>query len=1086
VLSILLAAIYALLMVAAVAHVLRNAGGRSDGERPLVESPSYLRSLERLTDPALGLLPLDELLQALLDRMLVAVGGDVVTILLIAADGESLYIRAGRGTADLFPDGAALSIRDGVLGDVAQWTRPIVIEELREIDLPVDAGGRSLASMAAAPLLVRGSAVGVMEVGSVTRRRFEQSDVRLLQVSAERCSNAIEHARLSDSERRNRLGADHARRHLDILARAGTVLGQALESYDAALEEMGNVLVPDFADWFSVDVLDDWGDLRRVTTAAIGHSFGTAPGGHPDGEHLVRLAINERRPQVVMNTERIGSADIGAGVHPLTGPASRRTDIDSMLVVPVKVRDEFAGAISFVTGPGRRGYRPSDLKTAIELADRVGVAIDRVVAWREAQVAGNAALGYAQRLQQLVEAGLVVNAQLAEEEVLELLAEHAHRVLDADLVAITVGREGEAIPERIWPPHALRSGSKNEQIVWKLAAEASEQVARTGLAARSSGGFSSESGETTRDPKVTAGSHSWLAVPIVGSEGECSTVVVVLGQRGRSFSDDDESVLTLLAQMASVALQNATLYADVRSNERRLQAVVESSPLAIAELDLSGDARWWNRAAGELFGWTNEARSRRVTARDESELVLAELWERTRGGKATSGMAISASGPEGLQLELSVSTSPLSEQGKVTGMLFVADDVTEWRRILDQFHQAERLGAMTRMAGAVAHDFNNLLTVILGCSEVLMHRVDGDEALAQEVSAIQRAGSRAAALTNQLVTIGQQRPVQPEVVDIEEVITSIEPMISGVLGENVELDILRYPGPTTILIDRSELERSFLNLAINARDAMPDGGRFTIEISHVSEQDAEVSASVRICVTDTGTGIEPDVIAHCFEPFFTTKGRAQGTGLGLATVHATVTKAGGEIRVESSPGSGTRFTISFPAHELGAIQEDSSDHSPLHTSQAVPAGKVILFVDDEPEVLRLAVSELERRGYSVIGATNSSQALSAVNARNGDIDLLITDIVMPGMSGIELADAVTRRYAKVPILYVSGHLDEQVAERHPLPDGAELLPKPFTPDELSVTVLRALSREKAKRTPRSTKSSSKSESTLAVVRRRVS
>ena len=445
-------------------------------------------------------------------------------------------------------------------------------------------------------------------------------------------------------------------------------------------------------------------------------------------------------------------------------------------------------------------------------------------------------------------------------------------------------------------------------------------------------------------------------------------------------------------------------------------------------------------------------------------------------------MAISASGPEGLQLELSVSTSPLSEQGKVTGMLFVADDVTEWRRILDQFHQAERLGAMTRMAGAVAHDFNNLLTVILGCSEVLMHRVDGDEALAQEVSAIQRAGSRAAALTNQLVTIGQQRPVQPEVVDIEEVLTSIEPMISGVLGENVELDILRYPGPTTILIDRSELERSFLNLAINARDAMPDGGRFTIEISHLSDQDAEVPASVRICVTDTGTGIEPDVIAHCFEPFFTTKGRAQGTGLGLATVHATVTKAGGEIRVESSPGSGTRFTISFPAHELGASQEDESDHSPLHTSQAVPAGKVILFVDDEPEVLRLAVSELERRGYSVIGATNSSQALSAVNARNGDIDLLITDVVMPGMSGIELADAVTRRYAKVPVLYVSGHLDEQVSERHPLPDGAELLPKPFTPDELSVTVLRALSREKAKRTRRSTKSESK----LAVVRRRVS
>ena len=169
----------------------------------------------------------------------------------------------------------------------------------------------------------------------------------------------------------------------------------------------------------------------------------------------------------------------------------------------------------------------------------------------------------------------------------------------------------------------------------------------------------------------------------------------------------------------------------------------------------------------------------RLTVRDGSELVLAELWERARSGLATSGMAMSATGPDGEQLELSVSTSPLSEQGEVTGMLLVARRRHRVARILDQFHQAERLGAMTRMAGAVAHDFNNLLTVILGCSEVLMHRIDGDESLAQEVSAIQRAGTRAAALTNQLVGIGHQRPVQPEVVDVEEVVNSMEPIISG-------------------------------------------------------------------------------------------------------------------------------------------------------------------------------------------------------------------------------------------------------------------------------------------------------------------
>ena len=289
-----------------------------------------------------------------------------------------------------------------------------------------------------------------------------------------------------------------------------------------------------------------------------------------------------------------------------------------------------------------------------------------------------------------------------------------------------------------------------------------------------------------------------------------------------------------------------------------------------------------------------------------------------------------------------------------------------------------------------------------------------------------------------------------------------------------------------ILIDRSELERSILNLAINARDAMPEGGRFTVQIIRTVAASDDDSKAIQISFADTGTGIEPEVLAHCFEPFFTTKGRAQGTGLGLATVHATVTKAGGEIRVESTPGVGTKFTMVFPAHEVADADTEAGYGAQLHSAAAVPGGKVVLFVDDEPEVLRLAVSELERRGYSVIGAANSSQALSAVNARGGDIDLLVTDVVMPGMSGIELADAVTKRFSNIPVLFVSGHLDEQVADRHPLPQGAQLLPKPFTPDELSARVLRALSSKYALRTPRNKKGTPAKGRKPALQRRQVS
>ena len=906
--STALAATGALVIIPAVAIILRRFGGRR-GAPPAGHGSPTLSALEGVTDPALSLLPLNHYLDALLDRTLDAVGGDVVSIVLLAGDRNRLYVRTARGDTDLAPTGPALSLGEGVLASTAQWCRPVVVEDVPASGVRPVEPEHGPKSLMAAPLMARGRTIGVIEVGTKTYHRFESRDIRLLQVVADRCALSIDQARLSESERRSRLGAVHARLHLDVLARTGVVLAHALESYDVALQELASELVPDYADWVAFDVLESPGRLRRVATAAVGHSFGVVPQGHPEGDRLAQLTIDERRPQVVMNTSRIGSGDIDASIHPAYRCDDGSSDVDSMLVVPVKVRDDFIGALSFVTGPGRRGYRPSDLSTARELADRVGVAIERVTSWQESQVAGNAALGYAQRLQKLVEAGLVVNAQLAEEEVLELLAEHAHRVLAVETVVISARPAGGQLFEKIWPPRATLAQSGLDHDLRSTVSAACDALARSGVPQRGPGG-SDISGHDTVSPTSTAG--SWMAVPITGPEGECTRVVVALGTSKREFSADDESVLTLLAQMASVALQNAQLYADVRSNERRLQAVVEASPLAIAELDLAGDARWWNRAAGELFGWGDTAGPRRVTVREGSELVLAELWERARGGNATIGVAMSSTGPDGEQLELSVSTSPLGEEGKVTGMLLVADDVTEWRRILDQFHQAERLGAMTRMAGAVAHDFNNLLTVILGCSEVLMQRMDKEDALAQEVSAIQRAGSRAAALTSQLVGIGQQRPVQPEVVDVEEVVVSMQPMIAGVLGEGVTLDMVRGAGSAEILIDRSELERSILNLAINARDAMPDGGRFVVQTGRALGSIDDDPPSVQISFADTGTGIEPEALAHCFEPFFTTKGRAQGTGLGLATVHATVTKAGGEIRVESTPGQGTRFTMVFP------------------------------------------------------------------------------------------------------------------------------------------------------------------------------
>lgn len=1024
---------------------------------PLGDSAT-LRSLEAVTDPAISSLSHDEFLDALLLRTKEVMGGDVAAVLLTEVKGAVLRVRAASGATELAPVGREIPLGEDTFETVAQWAhQPLVISDASAAELGhIVAAQPGLRSLMVAPLCVQSKVIGIIEVGSTRGGAFDEVNGLLLQVVADRCASSIDRARLEAIGRRSRLGADRAQLYLEVLARGETALGKALESYDLALEELGNVVVPDFADWFAADLPRPDSELRRVGACwamdgrVVGRSVQNTDHRHPKGDQLVQLAMAEGRPQVVMRTARLDLAEMGAHFHRPEDFGPQPPDVESMLVVPVRVRDAYVGALSFVTGPGRRAYRPSDLDTAKELARRVGVAVERVASYRELREAGKTAQRYAERLQKLVRAALEVNAQLGEADVLELLVEHAQQVLDARVVVVSGHPGGGPVLERVWPPVQARDDHPRED------EELSKLVADT-IAATAECGTMDGS-----DLRPGDRSGSVIAVPMVNSGGEVERTVVAIGAPDRDYGPEDESVLTLLSQMASVAVQNARLYADRRANEHRLEAVIQSSPLAIAEFDLSGAARWWNRAAGELFGWDDIEGPRRVGVRDGSGAILDELWDRARGGEATIGASLAAVGPSGNQLELSVSTSPVNDTETVTGMLLVAEDVTERRRMLDQVHQAERLSAMTRMAGAVAHDFNNLLTVILGCSDILLRQVEDNEELVQDVSAIQRAGTRAAELTSQLVRIGQHRPFQPEIVVVDDLLGLMGPMLSGVLGEQIAVHLACGSNSAPVLIDRAELERSVLNLAINARDAMPEGGTLAVRTVDAAGRRPGDPRTVEISFSDTGIGMDAQTAAHCFEPFFTTKGRARGSGLGLATVHAVVTQAGGEVGVETAPGQGTCFTIRLPRSEPSDAPAADEPVRPgvVHASpvleEPVAQSRVVLVVDDEPEVLRLTIRQLERHALDVLGVADAGSALATLHDRNGAIDLLITDVVMPSMNGIELAAVVKQDYPGMAVLFLSGHLDEEVGTPWQLPHGAPLLAKPFTAEELSARVVELL------------------------------
>jgi len=1021
----------------------------------LQDATEALRSMELVTDPALSFLPLDDLLNELLARTTRVVEGDVALIELASENGRTLTVRATRGLAGVPVRGVTVGFGEGLIGSVALRAEGIIHNDAIEAAAVVPGIDGRLEAFLATPLLVGDRVTGVVVVASSVSRRFRRRDLQLLKLVADRLAASIERGRLDEAERRSRLGAAHARLHLQLLARAAEALGPALESYDGALRDLVDVVVPAFADWFAIDLVGEDGRIHRVAAGPSGDDnegsaavqrFARYVGHrHPEGERIVREVIDSGQAKVYMNTRRRGpihgGEPAGPGQYDDSAPAS---GIDSMLVVPIHVRGLALGAMSFVTGVGRRGYRRSDLDAARSLAGRVGVAMERVRLWREGRETEHAATRHAEQLARLVDAALAVNAPLVEHDVLDLLAEHARRVLEAERAVVF----SPATEAQVEAAAAIGSGAPQNPL--SLAARELVRAARRPL--RSSESRPEHGGDSMLAWAEVSPARQWIGMPI--RSGGADRVLVVVGHVGQGFDAEDESMLILLGQLAASALDNARLYGTIHENEQRLSAAVESSPLAIAELDLEGGARWWNPAAEELFGWAPHASAPRIPDLDLTDSALRAATERAALGEAVVGLPIRSCHEDGGVIEISLSLAPLRrEDGTVGGILALVEDVTERRRMWEQVQRTERLGAMARLAGGIAHDFNNLLTVILGSNEIVQRQLQGrDESVAEELGAIRRAGERAAELTSRLLSIGHRGLVEPVIVDPDAVVKDMEPMLRRILGDDISLELAPSRTPLTVRVDPAELERAILNLAINARDAMPSGGRFSVRSELVSESaEPDTIPIVSIAVGDTGVGMDPAVAEHCFEPLFTTKPPGQGTGLGLTAVHAAITQAGGRVTVDTAPDLGTTFTLWLPFAE-GALE-------PAIPDESAPSGgdEILLLVEDEDELRRLTARELEWRGYHVVSAASGAEALAEAEQMEGRFDLLVTDIAMPSMSGVELAGKLGARWGSFPVLYVSGHIDRATLDEHSLAaEGVSTLSKPYTPEVLARRVRRAL------------------------------
>jgi two-component system, cell cycle sensor histidine kinase and response regulator CckA len=495
----------------------------------------------------------------------------------------------------------------------------------------------------------------------------------------------------------------------------------------------------------------------------------------------------------------------------------------------------------------------------------------------------------------------------------------------------------------------------------------------------------------------------------------------------------------------------------------QLAAIAESSADAILGITPDGIVTGWNAGAEQIFGYSRQemtgTRLAVVTAPGWSDRLLAIL-ERIRAGETVTDEEGQGLRKDGAVIDVAYTMSPLRGAGNVvTGASAVIRDVTahnraeaDRRAMEHRRYQSERLESLGQLASGIAHDFNNLLAAIMNYAVFAEETTEKPEVRA-DVQQIKSAAERAARLTRQLLTFARREAVQPQPLDLNAVVDDVRNLLSRSIGAHIELIVELAADLPAIVADRGQAEQVLLNLAINARDAMPDGGSLTITTS-LAELDrtycdthpgARAGVYAELAVVDSGTGISAEDLAHIFDPFFTTKPEDQGTGLGLATVYGIITGAGGSISVDSEPDVGTAFRLYFPVAGSSAAQ--AADEA---VPRAAGNGQTILVVDDEPAVLASAARILRNNGYATLEAASYEQAITL--AETGHFHLLLTDSVLPRMSGVALADRITGLRPGLPVVYMSGY-------GHDAPGSSDQdtrIQKPFTPQTLLQAIHQAL------------------------------
>jgi PAS domain S-box-containing protein len=993
-------------------------------------------------------------------RIMVEVGGyRLAWVGFAEQDGTEIVVHpvAQAGLEEEYLEPAAIALadiegRDGPASTAIRTGKPVVVSDYLPDSTVApwrdQAAGRGYVSSIALPLVANSQPFGVLSIYSQEANAFDAENVSLLVELANDLAYAIVVLRTHAEWRQAKEALRRRNRELELLNRASRVF---ISSFD--LDQVLAVVLEDVRDLLGVAACSAWlidpatGEL--VCRQATGPRSEIVPGWRlAPGQGIVGWVARSGEALIVSDTQT--EERYFDGIARQIG-----LEIRSLLTVPLEAKEDVIGVLQVVhTTAGR--FSIADQVLLESLAGPAAIAIENARLYELAQ----------QEISERVRVEKEVNRRNRELELLNRVIAVSVSEWEPNSILETACRE---LARAFEVPQAVAALLNAEKTAAEVVAEyrTSDRPAALNKTIPVSGSPSFQYllthraplavDNAQRDPRLAPvhdllrqrGIRSVLILPLV-TKDEVIGSLSLDAVEPRHFSAEEVSLAWSVAEQAAVALAHVRL---VRGH-RRLIAAVEQIAEGVLIADTEGTVLYTNPAFEQITGYS-QAEVARQGSRILADGVLGahyeEAWATVSAGKAWHGRLVNRRRDRTLYTA-DVTVSPVRDEGgEIVNYVTLQRDVTREMELEEQYQRAQRMETIGRLTAGIAHDFNNLLTAINGFAELARTQSRADGEVRELLDKALDAGRRATGLVRQLLAFSRKQIIEPQTLDLNDVVGDMGKMLQHIIGEDIRLRTRLAPGLWPVVADPAQVEQVIVNLAVNARDAMPHGGELTIETANVTLDDGYVASRlgvkpgdyVLVAVSDTGVGMSREVQAHLFEPFFTTKENGQGTGLGLATAYGIVKQGGGDIQVHSEEGIGTTFKIYLP--RSGKAMGSPAHSKPEMVEEPPSGSETILLIEDNARVRELARRALQRRGYAVLEAENGAQALQLAAQHPGSIDMLLADVVLPGLSGMALVEQLLRVQPGLKTLFMSGYAGETIAYHGLLEPGVTLLQKPFSP-----------------------------------------